>query len=96
MFINVVKRKAFILLHENLFMAERDEKQRILDDIRLFDENVVKVNPVDELTEKVVDLAARYRKDAEYFLEKQDFVTAFGCINYAHGLLDAFLKFKEE
>ena len=77
-------------------MAEKDERQRILEDLRLFDENVVKLKLEDKRIEKVVDLAKRYRKDAEYFLEKKDFITAFGCANYAHGLLDAFLKFSEE
>ncbi|MDH7507725.1 MAG: DUF357 domain-containing protein, partial [Candidatus Thermoplasmatota archaeon] len=28
-----------------------------------------------------------------YYLEKNDYFTAFGCINYAHGLLDAIIKF---
>lgn len=42
--------------------------------------------PVD--VREVIDLAVRYRRDAEYFLEKGDYYTSFGCIVYAHGLLD--------
>ncbi|MCK5636423.1 MAG: DUF357 domain-containing protein, partial [Thermoplasmatales archaeon] len=30
--------------------------------------------------------------DSKYYLEKKDYFTAFGCINYAHGLLDSILK----
>ena len=37
-----------------------------------------------------LDMAKRYYKDAEYFYkEKQDYVTAFAALNYAHGWLDA-------
>ena len=27
--------------------------------------------------------------DSKYYLEKEDYRTAFGCIEYSHGLLDA-------
>ncbi|MCX6776066.1 MAG: DUF357 domain-containing protein, partial [Candidatus Micrarchaeota archaeon] len=33
--------------------------------------------------------------DAEFYLKKNDYVTAFGCINYAHGLIDAVKKLGE-
>jgi len=60
------------------------EKERIMKDIKLFEKNV-------ELLEnnKIVDMARRYYFDAKYYLSKGDFFTAFGCINYAHGLIDA-------
>ena len=34
-------------------------------------------------------MAESYYKDAGYFFEKGDFINAFGCVNYAHGWLDA-------
>jgi len=60
------------------------EKERIMKDIELFEKNV-------ELLEnnKIVNMARRYYFDAKYYLSKGDFFTAFGCINYAHGLIDA-------
>lgn len=60
------------------------EKQRIKKDLVLFEQHLQEV----EKTE-VIDMATRYYHDAQYYLEKHDFFTAFGCINYAHGLLDA-------
>lgn len=39
--------------------------------------------------EDFLDMAKRYVKDAEYFEKKNDLVTAFAALNYAHGWLDA-------
>ncbi len=67
---------------------------RIEKDIIMFEEN--KKHIPEKLTEsqkKIVDLANQYYEDAKYYLQKKDFFTAFGCINYAHGLLDALIKF---
>ena len=36
-----------------------------------------------------LDMAKRYHKDAEYYYKKDDIVTAFAAVNYAHGWLDA-------
>jgi len=71
-----------------------DEKTRIEKDIIMFEENIVKMNK--ELktdNSKAVELAKQYYEDSKYYLVKKDFFTAFGCINYAHGLLDAIIKF---
>ncbi len=70
-----------------------EQEKRIADDIRIFDENVVKLKGNSEKKRRIIDLATRYRKDAEYYLGKKDYVTSFGCINYAHGLLDAMIKY---
>jgi hypothetical protein len=45
---------------------------------------------------KAIGLAKQYNSDAKYYLEKKDYFTAFGCMNYAHGLLDAHLKIKNK
>ena len=50
--------------------------------------------PENNKENKVVELAQQYYRDAKYYLEKKDLFTAFGCINYAHGLLDALIKTK--
>ncbi|MBS3782365.1 MAG: DUF357 domain-containing protein [Candidatus Thermoplasmatota archaeon] len=36
-----------------------------------------------------LEMAESYYKDAEHFKEKGELDTAFACINYAHGWLDA-------
>ncbi len=59
-------------------------EERIRKDIKLFEENCKEIND-----EQILDMAKRYYQDAKYYLEKKDFFTAFGCINYAHGLIDA-------
>jgi len=70
---------------------KQDEKSRIESDIRQFHENVGEVKENDE-TRDVIGMARQYCEDTKYFLEKKDYVTAFGCINYAHGLIDAYRK----
>jgi hypothetical protein len=53
----------------------------------------VKNKKLTELQEKTIKLAKQYYNDSKYYLGKKDYFTAFGCINYAHGLLDAIIKF---
>ena len=72
---------------------EEEQKKRCLCDIEQFYANVkeVKKTPANS---HILDLAERYCEDTRFFLEKKDYVTAFGSINYAHGLIDAFRKKK--
>ena len=72
-----------------------DEKTRIKKDIVMFEENLQKLNirKLTESQEKTFELAKQYYKDSRYYLEKKDYFTAFGCINYAHGLFDSIIKF---
>ncbi|MHC1577395.1 MAG: DUF357 domain-containing protein [Candidatus Methanospirareceae archaeon] len=44
----------------------------------------------------MLSLAKAYFEDAKYYLEKGDFFTAFGCINYAHGLADGVRKLSSQ
>ena len=76
-------------------MVKRNERERILSDIAQFHDNVKEVRVTPE-NEEVVELAKKYCEDTKYFLEKKDYVTAFGCINYAHGLIDACRKQKRQ
>ncbi|MEM2137681.1 MAG: DUF357 domain-containing protein [Candidatus Anstonellaceae archaeon] len=69
----------------------KSEKERIESDIVQFYENVGEVKITTE-TKDVIELARKYCEDTKYFLGKKDYVTAFGCINYAHGLIDAYRK----
>lgn len=61
----------------------------------MFEGNIQKIKQEDinDAQRKTIELASQYFEDSKYYLEKKDFFTAFGCINYAHGLLDAILKF---
>jgi len=58
----------------------------------MFEENIKKTKTTKN-NQKIIELATQYFEDSKYYLEKKDFFTAFGCINYAHGLLDAIIKF---
>jgi uncharacterized protein len=71
-----------------------DEKTRVQKDIVMFEENIKQLNhtSLSEKQQKIIELATQYYQDTKYYFQKKDFFTAFGCINYAHGLLDAILK----
>lgn len=68
--------------------------KRVLIDIGKFEESVKGVGKEDEAKE-AVRAAKKYYSDAKYFLEKGDVFTAFGSIVYAHGLLDAVIKYRD-
>lgn len=72
-----------------------DEKTRIKKDIVMFEENIslLEGKKLAIPQEKTAELAKQYYEDSKYYLDKGDLFTAFGCINYAHGLLDAIIKF---
>jgi hypothetical protein len=69
-----------------------DEQTRIQKDILMFEDNI-KHTKISSDNKKIVELASQYYEDTKYYLEKKDYFTAFGCINYAHGLLDSVIKF---
>jgi hypothetical protein len=71
------------------------EKERIESDIVQFHQNAKEVE-ITPANKEVIELARQYCEDTKYFLEKKDYVTAFGAINYAHGLIDAFRKSKKD
>ncbi len=41
---------------------------------------------------EIINMVSNYLSDAEHFEKKQDFVNAFGALNYAHGWLDAGVR----
>jgi len=41
-----------------------------------------------KLADDFLEMAKSYRSDAIAFAKKGDYVSAFACINYAHGWLD--------
>ncbi len=70
------------------------ETDRIKKDISLFEDSIAELDSLslDGNEKEVVDNAKRYYEDTKYYLKKGDFFTAFGCINYAHGLVDGLKK----
>lgn len=68
-----------------------DALDRIEKDLELFAKNIKEIESIKLHVEeeKIVKMARNYTADTGYYLEKGDYLTAFGCITYAHGLLDA-------
>ena len=75
-----------------------DEKTRVQKDIVMFEKNIARLRDktMTKAEQNIIDLAKQYYEDTKYYSEKNDFFTAFGCVNYAHGLLDAVLKPREQ
>lgn len=73
-----------------------NDETRIKKDIKMFEENLekIKLEIFNEAQSKIIELASQYYEDTKYYLGKKDYFTSFGCINYAHGLLDAIIKTK--
>lgn len=66
----------------------KEQENRIKKDIELFEKNISSVKDKEKFSQ-VLELALQYCEDSKYYLKKGDLFTAFGCINYAHGLTDA-------
>ena len=66
-------------------------KERIIIDIEKLDESLKKMESIEftNKEEELVERAKSYKEDSSYYLKKGDEITSFGCITYAHGLLDA-------
>jgi uncharacterized protein len=74
-------------------MPPLTQPTRVTKDITMFETNITKLPPrLPDKTIAVIILAKQYYEDTKYYANKHDYFTAFGCINYAHGLLDAILK----
>lgn len=72
-------------------MNDLESAEKIAIDIEKLERNLKQVAHITfEGSEKeVYDRAIDYKNDSKYYLEKKDMRTAFGCIEYSHGLLDA-------
>ncbi len=70
------------------------EEERIKKDLILFEQSLIELDSLslDDTETEVTDLAKGYFEDTKYYLKKGDYFTAFGCINYAHGLIDGIKK----
>ena len=72
-------------------MNDLESAEKIAIDIEKLERNLKQVAHITfEGSEKeVYDRAIDYKYDSKYYLEKEDMRTAFGWIEYSHGLLDA-------
>ena len=72
-----------------------NQNTRIQKDLTLFEKNysTIQHKKLTTIQQQITTLAQQYYQDAYYYLNKNDRFTAFGCINYAHGLLDAIIKY---
>ncbi|MGZ7208947.1 MAG: DUF357 domain-containing protein [Methanobacterium sp.] len=72
-------------------MPQEDTTNRINKDIELFTKNIKEIYSIDMDSKEieVIERSKSYFEDTKYFLEKGDLMTSFGCITYAHGLLDS-------
>lgn len=66
-------------------------KERIEIDIEKLAKNLKQIESIDfnEKELEVVERAKNYGEDTSYYTKKEDYMTAFGCITYAHGLIDS-------
>ncbi len=69
---------------------------RVKKTVSLFNENIKLLHGVELSKEEktIVELAKMYASDSVSWMQKDDYVTAFSGIEYAHGLLDAILRIK--
>lgn len=73
--------------------SEEEMRERVAKDIRLFYQNMGKLALLSNRRMlKVVEMAKMYASDAKSYMEKGDLYTAFSCVSYAHGLLDAIIS----
>ena len=72
-------------------MSNLESPEKIKKDIAKLERNLKEVENIEfeGLEKDVYDRAIDYWNDSKYYLEKGEMRTAFGCIEYSHGLLDA-------
>ena len=72
-------------------MNDLESAEKIAIDIEKLERNLKQVAHItfEGSKKEVYDRAIDYKNDSKYYLEKEDMRTAFGCIEYSHGLLDA-------
>lgn len=70
-------------------------QERIINDLELLSKNLKEIESLElSVQEKeIIARAKNYRDDTKYYLEKKDYITSFGCITYAHGLIDSLRFF---
>jgi len=74
---------------DNTITKEKLEKYfKVTEDALEMAENSKNRTSLEKEREDMIDMIKRYVSDARHFYEKDDYVNAFACLNYAHGWLD--------
>lgn len=71
-----------------------DEKKRVEKDLKKLAE-IIEYFRLENLSNKYaiqVKCAKAYKEDAEYYYQKADYFSAFGCANYAYGILEGIIS----
>ena len=72
------------------------ERKRVESDMKQFEESIRELeerkDEWDNWMKENTERAMNYYNDAKYFMEKGEVFTAWGTINYAHGILDALRR----
>lgn len=66
-------------------------EERIIKDIDTLSKNLKEIESINfsEKEKQILERAKNYMDDTTYYLKKKDYITSFGCITYAHGLIDS-------
>jgi len=70
-----------------------DERERALKDIKKLEQVIeqIKEAGLAEKYAKSYEWAGNYLTDAKHYFEKGNYFSAFGCANYAYGIIDGIL-----
>lgn len=67
-----------------------DKTKRALAKVKI---SVPERSHLKNIAEDFLNMATSYYSDANHFFEKGEYVDAFACVNYAHGWLDAGVRY---
>ena len=75
-------------------MKDRITKEKLIKYFSLTNNALEKVKKniipgKEEEAKEIIEMTTNYLSDATHFEEKEDYVNAFGALNYAHGWLDS-------
>lgn len=77
---------------KNIITKEKLEKYFNLtkNALEIVKKNIVKGK--EKQAKEIIEMTTNYLFDAEHFQKKEDFVNAYGALNYAHGWLDSGVR----
>ena len=78
-------------------MKDKITKQKLEKYFKLTEKALEKVKTKiikgkEEQAKEIIEMVSNYLSDAHFFEQKNDFVNAFGALNYAHGWLDCGVR----
>ena len=77
---------------QNTITPEKLEKYFKLTSAALEEVKKNIISGKEEHAKEIIDMVENYLSDAKHFGENEDFVNAFGALNYAHGWLDSGVR----